>query len=829
MKNFIAIIAVLFIVTVFPYQLSAARQSHGITGRVVDNDKNPLEFATVVLLNGAEQQIAACMSDENGTFALSASDGKYTIRITFFGCKEYSQDIVLNGELNIGEVAMQSDSKMLGEFTVVGNRINREADRFIVNVDGDPSAIGKDSYEMLKTAPGVWISSQNGITINGRSGTQVMINDRLLRMSDDQLEAYLRTIKAEDILKIEVIPTSGADFDADSSAGIIKITLKKRRENGIDGSVGISGHYGDYGSHNYSPSGNINYQANKLNLYTALGYSHNNSRHGTTDRTEYTSAAMNGSEVNSGSVIKGDSDSFNGRVGGGYDFNEKHSVGLEANVNIYNSDSDTNARSMMNFGAASAMGIDSMLTRSTFDSDTKTNYYAGTANYLYKVDNMGSMLKVIADYTRNDSKNTTRSNNAFDYYTGGATAAGIDSLNRRGSKTSNDMFSFSTDYTKVFPSRMTLKVGGKYSLNDMHSDVSATYQLSGTPTWTDIPSESLTTNYKENIGAVYATLSGRLGTISYTIGLRGEYTNIDPRFESGTESSTLQKRDYFDIFPNANIMLPLNKQRSNSLILSYSRSIQRPGFWALNPIRNDLDNYSYTVGNPDLKPSYMNNLSLTGVYKYRYTLTLGAYFSKDGVQQVVSYDETDPNILRYRYENTAKSATYFAALSIPLNITKWWSLNANVFGMHRTERLEAGSELQKGWTVQGYAAMNFSLPADFEIEVSYWAMSKIKYSNMVIRPMNGLNAGIKKRFANNRFTASLSFNNIISPNQRVISSGTGFRKSAFVSASPFNVSASFRYNFKSGVKVRARQIERATDQGRMGGGNSGATGIDVGK
>ena len=87
-------------------------------------------------------------------------------------------------------------------------------------------------------------------------------------MEPEQLLTYLRSLRAEEIQKIEVVPTTGADYDADSSGGIIRITLRKRRENGLDGSLSMrttqNGRH-----HFYTPSGNINIHTGRLDLYAS--------------------------------------------------------------------------------------------------------------------------------------------------------------------------------------------------------------------------------------------------------------------------------------------------------------------------------------------------------------------------------------------------------------------------------------------------------------------------------------------------------------------------------------------------------------------------------
>lgn len=113
---------------------------------------------------------------------------------------------------------MKPSSVMLDEVVVTANMVTREADRFVVNVAATPLSAGKTGKEMLALSPGVWITDKGDLSVNGRGGTQVIVNDRVLKETGEELVAYLENLKAEDILKIEVIPYAGAEYDANATA-----------------------------------------------------------------------------------------------------------------------------------------------------------------------------------------------------------------------------------------------------------------------------------------------------------------------------------------------------------------------------------------------------------------------------------------------------------------------------------------------------------------------------------------------------------------------------------------------------------------------------------
>ena len=262
MKKLIFLIVILALAAANAF----AARIYPAEGRVVDEQGQAVEYATVVLLKGSDQ-VAGMATDDTGRFVLKVPSGEYTLSVQYLGFDPVVRQVRVEENNDLGEIVMKSSTTRIEGVVVKAQLIRREADRFVVDVANAPAAIGKDGIELLERAPGVWIDDEK-ISINGKSGSKVYVNDRELRMEPEQLLTYLRSLRAEEIQKIEVVPTTGADYDADSSGGIIRITLRKRRENGLDGSLSMrttqNGRH-----HFYTPSGNINIHTGRLDLYAS--------------------------------------------------------------------------------------------------------------------------------------------------------------------------------------------------------------------------------------------------------------------------------------------------------------------------------------------------------------------------------------------------------------------------------------------------------------------------------------------------------------------------------------------------------------------------------
>lgn len=292
-------------------------------GRVVDEQGQAVEYATVVLLRGGEQ-VAGMATDDAGRFELKVPTGEYTLSIQYLGFAPVLRQVRVEADNDLGDIVLKSSSTQIEGVVVKAQLIRREADRFVVDVANAPAAIGKDGIELLERAPGVWVDDEK-ISINGKSGSKVYVNDRELRMEPAQLLTYLRSLRADDIQKIEVVPTTGADYDADSLGGIIRITLRKRRENGMEGSLSVDSRLGRW-VRSVNPRARVNYHSGRLDLYGLAWFNLETDEFESDENTRYTSGS-NSLEAHSEKFER--DRNFGASFGSVYEINSRQSVGAE--------------------------------------------------------------------------------------------------------------------------------------------------------------------------------------------------------------------------------------------------------------------------------------------------------------------------------------------------------------------------------------------------------------------------------------------------------------------------------------------------------------------
>lgn len=777
---------------IFATAASAMRQSPA-SGRVTDPEGRPVEFATVVLLRGGVQ-VTGTATDAEGAFSLKAPAGDYTLTIQYLGYESLAKEVRIADGTDLGTFVMQPTSTQIEGVVVKGQLIRREADRFVVDVANSPVAIGKDGVEIMQTAPGVWISDDK-ISINGKTGSKVYVNGRELKMESQQLLSYLKGIRAEDIQKIEVIPTSGADFDADSSGGIILITLRQKRDDGMEGGLYYTTKQGEYINY-HNPYVTVNYHSGKVDLFASAWGDLSRDKAYSQESTRYNSSDA---QMEAASKLTSHSYNWGGRIGGVVELNTAHSIGAEFNYWHNNEPQD-------NLSQTDYMH-DHILTSndSRYETADRKNNYSATLNYIWKIDTLGSTLKLIADYTH---RNTFQNN---DYVTVSESPLGrTDSLYHNLSRSRYNIATFSASLEKTFSPRWSLRSGAKYTFNDMNN--SALYDYLKNDTWHPVEAYDYDIDYTENIAALYAVVSAKFGRFGVTAGLRGEYTYTEGKGDTAHQ-------DYASLFPNANLSWQMDRAGKHSLILSYARNIRRPWFWALTPNRMQISDYTYQMGNPDLDPQYSNDLSLTLVLSYKYTLSAGININTDGINQIMATDPDDPRKLFLTWENLPTYNNYYISVNLPFQLTKWWSWNVNVTGLRQSQQIASDDPVRHYNYVQGHTMMNFNLPAKFFIELSYYGQSKARSGNAEIMPVHNLNITVKKRFWKDRFTLSAGVSNVLDRPMKIRSNETDFVRDMCIhqawNGRTWQIGVS--YNFKAGKSFRKRSVESgsADEQGRL--------------
>lgn len=809
MKSFfkqIICVVVALLATSAVWAQESTGSKYALSGKVVDEAGAPLEFATVLAFAGSEQA-GGCMTDAEGVWELQLPAGDYRVEISYVGYSVESVEVSLSAPM-VMEAVVLNESQEIDVITVSAQLLRREADRFILDVANNPTAAaGQTTYEMLRRAPGVW-ADDNGITINGRSGVMVQIGERIINnMSAEELANYLRSIPADNIQSIEVIPIAGADYEASFSGGVIKINLKRARNQGVEGSVGMIANFGPKDFHYLTPSARISYNREKLNLYGSASFSDQAATTYIESVTDYD----NGTKMNSFGDLRGVGDVASGQFGAIYSFDDKNTVGAEVNYT-------SSATKMNTLSTSSLLGVGAQQVDndSRYQGTTSYDNMAATFNYVRNLDQLGSTFKIIADYSTNVNTSNT------DYINRQKVGAiEQDSVYRNATDLDYRIFALSAAWDKRMTNGSSLRAGAKITDNkiyssDIYSALDETLILSNG--WVELPDISSITDYRERVAALYSTYNTQLGKVALSAGVRGEYTSMKPTYEGlGQESESFEK-EFFNLFPTLAMSMPLNDVGSNILSLTASRKVSYPYFGSMGPRRTLISEYAAAVGNPELRPSYTTSFALTTVLGYRYTLSVGADFQRDVVQQVAMVDPDFENVLLYKQMNVGRYEQYYAMVSAPLQVTGWWMLNPTLTAINMATRISDADSLRRMWVGQAQLVSQMTLPKNWTIEATGLYVSGVIQANQEVKSIWSTSLGVKKQMLDRRLTAAAEI--VCNNPQIVISRGEGFVANAkqWSSSTKWSAALSLTYNFRAGKQFRSVTVESgaAEEKARMG-------------
>ncbi|MEM9824921.1 MAG: TonB-dependent receptor, partial [Bacteroidota bacterium] len=257
-------------------QLLFAQNS--ITGLIQDQDGNPIPYANAILLHPDDSitQVRGALTDENGGYEfenLIARD--YRILAYMMGYnKVYSEIFSIRSREQLELPSIQlSEGVLLKGVEIEGKRppYQQEIDGLRINVENSIVAAGATALEVLERSPGVVVDRQNNnISLASKEGVNVMINGKLTYMPIASLVQFLGGMSADNINSIKLMTTPPAKYDAEGNGGYIDIQLKKRTDEGLNGSFALSYGYGR--GHNTNNNVNLNYRKNKLNLFGSYAF-----------------------------------------------------------------------------------------------------------------------------------------------------------------------------------------------------------------------------------------------------------------------------------------------------------------------------------------------------------------------------------------------------------------------------------------------------------------------------------------------------------------------------------------------------------------------------
>ena len=832
-------------------------------GKVIDHNNNPLEAASVQLIQTKmdtltkkrkDVVVSGMLTDKKGEFSLENLPvmGAYRLVINAIGYKAYEQKAFFemkmgSGDMSqmmnavdkdLGNIQVEPDSKQLKEVVLNSDRglLQMGIDRKIFSVDKSLTSQGGTAVDVMKNVPSVNVDIDGNVTLRN-AAPQIFVDGRPSTLTLEQ-------IPADAIGSVEIITNPSAKFDASGGgSGILNIVLKKTRKTGYNGSLRANVD----SRLKMGVGGDINIKQGKVNFFANTMYNQRKSLStGLTDRKDF---LQNGSAfltqdnapVNEGhfAFARAGMDYFMDNrntftiagqtAGGNFNFNDQINIRRDSTLGTY-------------FSTETGLRL----------SEGKAEFrnYGGT--FSYKHNFAKAAKELTADVNYNNSRNNNTNNYQTQYFSNNTPKSPL-MMERASGGGRTKFLTVQTDFVNPITDKMKMEMGIRANFRNFTSFNQNGYL--NTVTGNYVYPAALSSEYKftDQILAAYTTFSQQIKKFSYQLGLRLESSDY-----TGTLITKNQefKNSYpFSLFPSVFVSRKIDAKQD--IQLNYSRKINRPNFFQLIPYLDYSDSLNLSRGNPDLIPEFTNMIELS--YQVNFgkgnNLITTAYFrnTTDLITRTQLRDK-NPNsagndsVIISSYANASNASAYGLEITSKNKLATWWDITSNINFYNssiNSSNIQTGSSSNR---ISYFAKLNnsFKLPKNFSIQLTGDYQSKtllpvsssggggrggmfggggfgggqLSTANGYIKPNYGMDIAIKKDFLkNNAASLSLSMNDIFRTKKySTYSESIYFVQNNERRRDPQILRLNFNYRFgKFDVSLFKRKNMKGESEGIQGG------------
>ncbi|KQS36325.1 TonB-dependent receptor [Pedobacter sp. Leaf194] len=716
-----------------------------ISGTVVDENANAIPAATVALYSAKDSVLLKkLLSETDGSFDFAGlSYGDYQIKISVMGYRRYeSATLRLNSEndaLNLGAITLSAGANNLNTVNISGKKafVEQKLDKMVVNVDALISNAGTTALDVLAKSPGVNVDQNGLISLKGKSGVSIFIDDKPTYLSGPDLENYLRSLPSSSLEQIELMTNPPAKYDAAGNAGVINIKTKKTKAAGFNGSINLSINQGELTRSNNSL--NFNYRKNKVNVFGNFSDNLNNS---------FTDLDLNRTYknpdntpkyfFNQNSFFRRHGNTFNAKAGVDFYQSEQSTWGIVfTGMSRVSTQVNNNTSNLLNV----VKQPDSIIKAENIDVINYRNA-AINLNYRHKFGKDDGDITFDLDYLSYRNQTDQQYYN-YSYFPN--MQLKFQDLLTGDLPSDIDIFTAKTDYAKPINKLWKMEAGLKTSYTKTDNAAKYLYTANGN-TVVDYGKTNQFV-YKEHINAAYLNLSMEGKRFSLQAGVRFENTISDGhQLGNLVKADSSFKRTYNSLFPTAYLSYKIDIAGNNQVGLNYGRRIDRPYYQDLNPFYSPLDKFTYYVGNPFLRPAFTQSIELSHTFKNKITTTLGYSWVRDDVSETIeivngTYYSRPANIGRGTVKNISVNAD--------LDLSKW--LSAHIY-------MEVANIISKTDFYTGYLFTNgtyfrtnsnlqFKLSPSWSAEANLRYQTKFSNVQFLIGRVHEFGAAVQKKLS----------------------------------------------------------------------------------
>ncbi|MCP9236595.1 TonB-dependent receptor domain-containing protein [Lewinella sp. JB7] len=743
-----------------------APNTGAVDGQLRDGgSEEPVGFANIAVYrveNG--EMIGGTTSDIDGKFTIKDLPyGNYRLEVTFIGYEGEEMMLELNDSerfLRIGDITLEAGGATdLDEVVVTADRAIMELglDRKSFNVEKSVAASGGSAEDLLRQIPSITVDLEGNVSLRGSGGVRFLINGKPSGLVGTDPATYLKSLSSSSIERVEVITNPGAAYDPEGTAGIINIVLKKKQDDGFNATVNLNA-----GTNNkFDGNLDLNWRKGKFNSFAGVsgryderffrGFRQQTGTLG--DSTFSRDFLFDGDRLRKSQMFK---------LGTEYNISPRGVIGLQGNVQ-FEQGNNNNLRTTEFFNSEGQLELTSVRTETEPETE---NDFEVQATYFTTFKKEGRQLSSSFQYSENDEEEIE---NYSEILTDALGAPFGTDQQRAPTLEDRKRFLGQLDYEQTMGD-FKFTTGWRSTMERTTQD--AAFQTFEGGGFEKVDSLSNLFRYEENVHAVYATLGGKVDKIRFNIGLRAEQAQttsilLEPNAE-------IFENNYFKVYPS--IFAGYEFDDNTTLQASYSRRIERPRGYALNPFVDRGDPFNLRSGNPFLLPELINSFELNIQQQYgKGTFTGGVYFRQlnDIISRItrilpggVSLSTRD-NLDRGRDYGIEIITTYRPTEKLDLTFSAN-GYRSEIIGNNQDENID-----QNGYLFSGNVQGSYELPGEVQAQFTYFYRSPGVRPQGRIEAIQSLDLGFRKEILDEKGALTLRVTDLFNQRRYRFTTETG--------------------------------------------------------
>lgn len=719
--------------------------SADVRGRIIDQiSGDPIEYANVALFRMKDSvMVTGASTNKRGEFTIvSVPYGRYRLVADFIGFERYEQnalavtpreDFVLVPDIRLRQKSIQLEGT---EITADRATYQYKIDKKVVSVDADINSAGGTAADVLENTPSVEVDIEGNVSLRGSSNFTVLVNGRPSILEGTEA---LQQISAAQIKEIEIITNPSAKYDPEGTAGIINVITKKQEDRGINGVANVSIGTGD----KYRADILLNYRTPKYNLYGTFDYRDDNYEG---KRTSYREVTNDGTTyyldgTGTRAMSRGGT---GGKLGMDYFLTSRTTLGGYLNLGTFNFSRGRTTQ----YKEWTSEDADLLYYLADTKMPRDRDYYGFNLNFQHKFGEKNHQLDAMIDYAKRDGggdESSVEWLNSGDFSRSGEPYY---QTSAREDANSTD-WTLKLDYVRPLWSGK-MEAGWQSQLDEEREDY-AYEEYDPILGWIDNSLFSSAMDYSRHIHSIYSTYGNEYGKFGYQLGVRGELTQ---RYITDEEANEEYKLDRIDWFPSIHLSQQLDK--GYQVQASYTRRINRPRGWYLEPFRNYIDKDNQREGNPALEPEYVDSYELSLMKKWGMSFVSVETFYRSTENLITRIlVPLEGGIVLHTFDNLNRDHSLGGEVMLNYEVNSWlnFNLSASVYN-YRLEGLVDNQQVDRestNWRSRLNTNIKFTRQTRLQLNGGYSGPSVTAQGES--KGMLFTSAALRHDFKGNKFSA----------------------------------------------------------------------------